>query len=117
MGRGKAQTQRVTKVTLDISEEELLLALETLAKTLDVEVRYEKGDFVGGLCCVEGQNIVLIQKNETIGRKTKLLARELGVFNLDDIYVMPTLRTLIETELAEAKVRANQKDGIPMPAS
>lgn len=109
MGRGKAQAQRITKITLDMSEEEVLLALETLAKALEIEIRYEKGDFLGGLCRVEGQNLLLVQKNETCNRKIQLLARELGTFNLDNVYVLPALRELIESESATAAERIKNK--------
>ncbi len=97
-----------------MSEEEVLLALETLAKALDIEVRYEKGDFLGGLCCVEGQNLIMVQKNEPPGRKIQTLARELGAFDLENVYVLPALRTLIETETAEGKRRT--RSAAPPPA-
>ena len=50
MGSRKTQTQRKAKVFVDMKEAEILQALETLAKALDLQVRYEKGDFHGGHC-------------------------------------------------------------------
>ena len=70
-----------------MSQEETLLALETLAKTLDVEVRYEKGDFNGGLCRIDDRCILLVQKTDPLHRKIHVLARELGAMNFDHIFV------------------------------
>jgi hypothetical protein len=103
MGRGKAEAQRPAKSALNMSEDDTLLALETLAKTLDVEIRYEKGDFTGGLCRVDEKSILLLQKADPARRKISVLARELGAFNLDQIFVMPALRALIEEEVASAQ--------------
>lgn len=90
-----------------MSEEETLFALETLAKTLDVEVRYEKGDFTGGLCRLDEKNILLVQKNDPPHRKISILARELGAFNLDHIFVVPALRALITEEAAASRTAAS----------
>ncbi len=103
MGRGKTETQRPAKSALNLSEEETLLALETLAKTLDVEIRYEKGDFTGGLCRVDERSILLLQKTDPAHRKISVLARELGALNLDHIFVMPSLRSLIEAEASSGR--------------
>ena len=106
MGRGKAQAQQPAKSALNMSEEETLLALETLAKTLDVEVRYEKGDFNGGLCRIDDRSVLLVQKTDPLHRKIHILARELGALNLDHIFVIPALRELIEEVAAFARPRA-----------
>ncbi|MBN2356368.1 hypothetical protein JXO59_09660 [candidate division KSB1 bacterium] len=82
-----------------MNDEELLLALETLARTLDVEVRYEKGDFIGGFCRIGEQQIILIQKADPVYKKISILARELGSFDLDQIYILPVIRELIAEEL------------------
>lgn len=91
-----------------MSEEETLFALETLAKTLDVEVRYEKGDFSGGLCRLDEKVILLVQKNDPPHRKISILARELGAFNLDHIFVVPALRDLIAQETAASRPVSGQ---------
>ncbi len=82
-----------------MTEEEVLMALETLAKTLQVEVRYEKGDFVGGLCRIGDRQTILLQKGDPPEKKISILARELGSFDLEQIYVLPVLREIIASEL------------------
>lgn len=103
MGRRKAKTLRSPKIPVGMSEEDVLHALETLARALDVEVRYEKGDFNGGLCCKGSQKVIFIQKGDPQDKQIGVLARELGAFNLDSIYVMPVLREIIAEEKAQSE--------------
>jgi hypothetical protein len=99
MGGGKTKTHRVAQGAVNMSNEEVLLALETLAQALQIQVRYEKGDFIGGLCRFGEQQALLLQKSDPIHRKIHILARELGTFDLDQLYVLPALRDLIAAEL------------------
>ena len=99
MGGGKAKTHRIAQGAVNMSDEEVLLALETLAQALQIQVRYEKGDFIGGLCRFGEQQTLLLQKNDPILKKIHILARELGAFDLDQLYVVPALRDLIAAEM------------------
>ena len=103
MGSRKTQTQRKAKVFVDMKEVEILQALETLAKALDLRVRYEKGDFHGGHCRCRQDDLIVMQRNDPIYRKIHVLARELGTFNLDSLYVMPAIREIIQQERATAE--------------
>jgi len=103
MGSRKAQTQRKAKVFVDMKEAEILQALETLAKALDLQVRYEKGDFHGGHCRCRRDHLIVMMKKDPVYRKFHVLARELGSFNLDSLYVMPAIRQIIEQEQATAE--------------
>jgi|WetSurMetagenome_2_1015567.scaffolds.fasta_scaffold916729_2 hypothetical protein len=103
MGSRKTQTQRKAKVFVDMKEVEILQALETLAKALDLQVRYEKGDFHGGHCRCRQNNLIVMQKNDPVYRKIHVLARELGTFNLESLYVMPAIREVIQQEQTTAE--------------
>ncbi|MBN2000732.1 hypothetical protein JW935_24495 [candidate division KSB1 bacterium] len=98
MDRRKAQKKRSKKTSLKfgLDESEALSAFETLAKALDIEVRYEKGDFKSGICRVNDKNLILIQKEIENEQKIYILARDLAVFKLDNLYVMPELRQIID---------------------
>lgn len=99
MGGRKIKAHRHAKNSLNMNDEELLFALETLAKTIDVQVRYEKGDFTGGLYRLGDFATILLQKGDPVYKKIQILARELGAFELDQIYVLPALRELITEEM------------------
>ncbi len=98
MDRRKTQKKRSKKSSLKISmdETEALSAFETLAKALDIEVRYEKGDFKSGICRVQDKNMILVQKNIDNDQKIFVLARDLAAFNLDHVYIMPELKQIFQ---------------------
>jgi hypothetical protein len=100
MGRRKAQTRRANKLPLinGMTEEEVLEALESLARQLGIDVRHEKGDFKGGFCSYKNQHLIILQKNEDVYKKIQTLVRELHRFDLEQIYVLPAIRELLETE-------------------
>ncbi len=90
---------------MGMQENEIVEALETVARALDVEVRYEKGDFAGGLCKVGNKNMILLHREDPANKKINVMARELSEFDLDQIYLLPALRDLID------KVRTTEPTG------
>jgi len=74
---------------------ELLQELEKLAERLDISVRYENGEFRGGLCRVKDEQVIIIHKKIGDERKISILARELGKFDLGSLYILPKVRELL----------------------
>lgn len=81
-----------------LSDAVILEGFETLARNLSIEIRYEKGNFQGGLCRIDGQPAFIINKDLSISQKIKVLAKELASFDLEGIYILPAIRAIIETE-------------------
>lgn len=79
-----------------MSDDDLLRALEALAGTLGVELRYEKGDFKGGLCRLQGRSVFFLQEDDPVDEKIRTLAAGLGKLDLDNVYVFPAVRELID---------------------
>lgn len=79
-------------------DEEMLEGIESLARSLAFEIRYEKGSFHGGLCRVENQQTFIINKDLSTLDKIKVFARELAGMDLEDIYILPAIRERIEDE-------------------
>lgn len=75
---------------------ETLAALEQVVQQLDIELRYEKGDFDGGLCRVGEKTMLIVNVALDTGRRIQLIARELAQLRLEDIYILPATRDLIE---------------------
>jgi hypothetical protein len=98
MGRRKTKNPSIASSLsyLGMQESEVLCALETLAKTINVELRYEKGDFHSGLCRVHDKFVMVIQKDIPDNKKIIVLARDLSLFDLEKIYVMPQLLAIIK---------------------
>ncbi len=82
--------------------ETLLQDLRSVASQLGVTVRFEKGDFKGGYCIVQANKVIVLNKLATLQRKVITLAVALKELGIDDIYMPPKIRELIE-EFDETK--------------
>ena len=81
-----------------MTNELILQGLETLIQNLSIDLRYEKGDFKGGLCKIKNQAVIIINDKLPIDKKIKIMAKELKLLNLEQIYIRPALRKVIEQE-------------------
>lgn len=74
--------------------------LEDLAKKLDVEVCYHQltgeGSAGGGICKVRGKWRVIIERRASASEKASLLARCLARFDIEEQFISPAVRRLIE---------------------
>lgn len=77
-------------------QEKLLSELSALAEQLNLEVREEKGDFTGGLCRIDHDKTIFLNKNHNLAQKIKILTESLCRFPLDNIYILPALREYLE---------------------
>jgi len=82
--------------------ENLLQDLKSVAGQLGVTVRFEKGDFKGGYCLVKENKIIVLNRLATLQRKVITLAVALKELGIDEIYMPPKIREIIE-EFDEAK--------------
>lgn len=78
----------------------LLRNLEDLASRLEIKIRYEnladdELTIQSGGCKVLGRHLIIMDPRSSIGERARVLARELGKYNLEDIYVLPRLREFI----------------------
>lgn len=78
----------------------LLQELETLAAQLEVEVRYEELESEGGLCRYGGKHCLIANRNLSLPRRIRLLARELGRLPLEGVFLRPSVRELLEKAAA-----------------
>jgi hypothetical protein len=77
----------------------ILQAFENLVNSLSIDLRYEKGDFHGGLCRMPGKYVLIINSNLPTEQKIKLIASELSSLDLNHIYIRPVLRKIIADEI------------------
>jgi hypothetical protein len=77
-----------------------LSQLEGLADKLGIHIRYEKIEDeltgTGGLCRIEGNYILIIHSKAGVKEKIQIMIEALRRFDLNDIYVRPALRELLE---------------------
>jgi hypothetical protein len=77
-----------------------LSQLEALADKLGIPLRYDivRDDLTGpgGLCRIEGEYVLIIDAKATVREKVQILIEAIRRFDLQDIYVRPALRELLE---------------------
>jgi len=78
--------------------------LETLAHTLEIQIRYEhlEGESAlssGGLCRIRNKDIIIVNSMATTEEKIQTLAKALRRFDLSKIYLKPALRDFLENAI------------------
>ena len=77
-------------------DDDILQSFEKLLTDLEVELRYEKGDFQGGICRYKEKKQLILNKNLNSNQKIVIMANELKTnFDLDNLYLVPALREVI----------------------
>jgi hypothetical protein len=77
--------------------------LKELARELGLVVRHELGNFEGGLCVLKSERVILINRRHDMSRRINVVARALHEAGLEDRFIKPALRELIEDEVARAE--------------
>lgn len=72
--------------------DKLLLELEQLLEQSGYRLRKERGAFRGADCIIEGDKLVLVNKNKPVESQLGTIARVLGQIDLDGVYVKPIVR-------------------------
>ena len=74
---------------------EIVQNLKSLASQLGATVRFEKGDFKGGYCILHDSKVIVINKMTNLQRKAMILSAALKELGVDEIYLTPRLREII----------------------
>ena len=83
--------------------EEIILDLKALAAQLGAEVRFEKGDFKGGYCLLKENKVIVINKMANLQRKVMILSMALKELGIDQIYLTPRMREIIDEMSTEMR--------------
>lgn len=70
--------------------------LEGVAQQLGLEVRAEKGNFRGGRCVVEDEELIMLNKRHQPETQLVVMAEALRDAPLDTIYLKPAVRQALE---------------------
>jgi len=84
----------------NLPDTSLLQHLESIARQLEVEVRYEslsdeEISVHSGGCQVQGRHLILIDSCRSPFERAQILARELAKFEVEDLYILPYVREFI----------------------
>jgi len=78
-----------------MNNEIILQELENICCKLGLNLRYEVGDFIGGLCRIDEEQLIIINKKLPIDKKIKLIAKEISTLNFEDIFILPAVKEII----------------------
>jgi len=79
----------------------LLQSLVELAEKLSVRVIFRNlkdDEFVikSGMCSIKGDTLIIIDSRVSLEEKVKTLCQELKKFNLDNIFISPAMRDILQ---------------------
>lgn len=76
----------------------LLRELLAVAESAGLQVRLDKGRFQGGTCKLEGRELLVLNQSHPPDVNVVLLAERLSLFPLDEVYMKPAVRALVEAQ-------------------
>ena len=79
-----------------MNKDKLYNEFEDLAVKLGMRIIKGKGDFKGGACILKDEKIIVVNNRKPMEQKLKILSSCFNKIDLEDIYIIPALRKLIE---------------------
>ncbi len=76
--------------------EKLVLELESLCEKGGYTIRKERGAFRGDQCVIEGDKLIVINKNKPLESQAAIMAKVLRDLNPDETYIKPAIRKKLE---------------------
>ncbi|PKD42687.1 hypothetical protein [Rhodohalobacter barkolensis] len=76
--------------------ETFLMELESLCEKGGYTIRKERGAFRGDQCVIEGEKLIVINKNKPTESQAAILAKVLKSLNPDETYIKPAVRKELE---------------------
>ena len=67
-----------------------------LSHKFDIKIIQDKGNFNGDSCMLFADNVVVINKHKPLEQRLRILAKCFSKMNLDNVYIKPVLRDLID---------------------
>ena len=62
---------------------------------MEINIVHGKGDFIGGMCSINDESFLVLNKRKPIDQRLNILAIEFKKINLKNIYLSPILREFI----------------------
>jgi hypothetical protein len=88
---------------------QLLAELEEVVQRLGYKLRYEKGNFEGGYCLLKESRLFVINSRNEAEKRIGIIARNLKEIGIDDIFVKPQVREIVEQENAKSAETEEKK--------
>jgi len=88
--------------------DKIIEELSTIAKELKIKIRKVNNIESEGLCIIDKKKIILLNKNSSLSRTMHTLAVSLYEAGIDNIYVKPVIREIIEKEVNNKQARGTK---------
>ncbi len=93
----------ISKSKSENNNDSILHSLIGLAEKLSIRVIFKNlqdDEFLirSGMCSVKGDTLIIIDSRSNLEEKIKALIGELKKFNLDNIFIAPALREILEKQ-------------------
>ncbi len=90
--------------------------LEEVARQLGLTIRKGKGNFKGGRCIVEGEEMIVLNKHHVPEFHLSILAEGLRDLPVDTVFMKPAVRKALEqawqaSAIAEEDAKENEDNG------
>ena len=79
-----------------LKPEKLFILFEELAEKMNINIVQGKGDFIGGMCSVNDESYIVINRVKPMSQRLNVLGAEFSKLDLKNIFVSPALRDFIE---------------------
>ena len=79
-----------------LKPEKLFILFEELAEKMNINIVQGKGDFIGGMCSINDESYIVINKVKPMSQRLNVLGAEFSKLDLNNIFVSPSLRDFIE---------------------
>lgn len=77
--------------------DQILKELEDVARRLGVDVRVERGGFRGGLCLIDDEQVIVLNKRQPVESRLAILADSLRSLPVDTVFMRPAVREALES--------------------
>tara|TARA_B100001996_G_scaffold63978_2_gene46013 strand:+ start:5841 stop:6146 length:306 start_codon:yes stop_codon:yes gene_type:complete len=81
--------------------DKLLTLFQELADKMNINIVQGKGDFQGGMCSVNDESYIVLNKLKPLDQRLGVLVREFSKLNLKNIFIQPVLREYISSTQQE----------------
>lgn len=82
-----------------MTEQDTYSQFEQLAEQMGISIVEGKGDFEGGFCTLNGDRFMVLNSLKPMSQQLRILARSFHELDLDQRYVIPSLRKFISEQV------------------
>ena len=85
----------------DKKKTQLLEDFLELGEKCNIKIIHDRGDFNGDNCLLFSDNVIVINKHKPLEQRVNVLAKCFSKMKIDNVYIKPVLRELIDKVKSE----------------